>query len=88
MNSDIVAKLFSGLLIDALVVSAPLLLTTLVVGVVVSLLQVGTQIQEMSLTFGPKIVAAVAVLLVTGPLMLIYVVSVATRLIGSIPSLI
>lgn len=85
MNSDVVAKLFSGLLIDALVVSAPLLLTPLVVGVVISILQVVTQIQEMSLTFVPKIVAAVAVLLVAGPWMLNCVVSVATRLIGSIP---
>lgn len=88
MNTDIVAKLFSGLLIDALVVSAPLLLTTLVVGVAISILQVVTQIQEMSLTFVPKIVAAVGVLLVTGPWMLKYLVSVATRLIGSIPALV
>ena len=88
MNSDIAAKLFSSLLIDTLVVSAPLLLTTLVVGVVISVLQVVTQIQEMSLTFVPKIVAAVALLLVAGPWMLNYVVSVATRLIGSIPGLI
>jgi flagellar biosynthetic protein FliQ len=88
MNTDIAAKLFSSLMIDALVVSAPLLLTTLVVGVAISILQVVTQVQEMSLTFVPKIVAAVGVLLLAGPWMLNYLVSVATRLIATIPALV
>ena len=88
MNADLAAHLFGDLLLNAALIAAPLLLCTLVVGVIVSILQVVTQIQEMSLTFVPKIVAAVAVLLVAGPWMLNYVVTVATRLIGSIPSLI
>jgi flagellar biosynthetic protein FliQ len=88
MNADIAAKLFSGLLIDALLIAAPLLLTTLVVGVAVSILQVVTQIQEMSLTFVPKILAAVGVLLLAGPWMLNHLVDVAARLIASIPALV
>lgn len=88
MSPDVSLHLFAQLLWQALKVSAPLLLSVLAVGLLVSIFQVVTQIQEMSLTFVPKIVAAVAVLLVAGPWMLNYVVSVATRLIGSIPSLI
>jgi flagellar biosynthetic protein FliQ len=50
-----------------LVVSAPVLLTVLVVGLVVSIFQAATQINEATLSFVPKIVAAVAVLAISGP---------------------
>jgi flagellar biosynthetic protein FliQ len=51
-------------------VSAPLLLTVLVVGLVVSVFQAATQINEATLSFVPKIVAAVAVLAIMGPWMM------------------
>ena len=47
MTADLAAHLVSRLLIDALVLAAPLLVTTLAIGIVVSILQVVTQIQEM-----------------------------------------
>jgi flagellar biosynthetic protein FliQ len=50
-----------------LMVSAPILLTVLVVGLVVSIFQAATQINEATLSFVPKIVAAVAVLAAAGP---------------------
>jgi flagellar biosynthetic protein FliQ len=87
MTADLAAHLVSRLLIDALVLAAPLLVTTLAIGIVVSILQVVTQIQEMSLTFVPKVLGATLVLLVCGSWMLKYLVGVATRLISSIPSL-
>lgn len=87
MNTDLAAQLFSRLLIDALILSSPLLITTLCIGIAVSVLQVITQIQEMSLTFIPKVLGATAALLICGPWMLKYLVSVATRLITSIPTL-
>jgi flagellar biosynthetic protein FliQ len=51
-------------------VSAPLMITALVVGLVVSLLQALTQIQEMTLTFVPKILAMFAVMMLVLPFML------------------
>lgn len=74
------------LLWKAALISAPLLLTVLLVGVLVSVLQVITQIQEMSLTFIPKLIAAIAVLGVTGPWMLRELASFSTELINSIPN--
>jgi flagellar biosynthetic protein FliQ len=53
-----------------LMVSAPVLIVVLVVGLVVSVFQAATQINEATLSFVPKIVAAVAVLAVAGPWMM------------------
>ena len=60
MDIDQATDLIRHTLILALIVSAPMLLIGLAVGVVVSLLQAVTQIQEQTLTFVPKIVAMVA----------------------------
>jgi flagellar biosynthetic protein FliQ len=51
-------------------VAAPVLLTVLVVGLVVSIFQAATQINEATLSFVPKIIAAVAVLAIMGPWMM------------------
>jgi flagellar biosynthetic protein FliQ len=85
VRSDLAVQLFSQLIWNAVVVTAPLLLTTLVVGLVVSVLQVVTQVQEMSLTFIPKLVTTVAVLLVLGPWMLRRLVGYSAALINAIP---
>lgn len=57
-------------LVLLLMVAAPVLVTVLVVGLVVSVFQAATQINEATLSFVPKIVAAVAVLAVMGPWMM------------------
>ena len=75
-------------LIIALTVSAPMLLVGLVVGIVVSLLQAVTQIQEQTLAFIPKIVAIAAVLVIAGPWMLGQVLSYTTDLYNGIPGLV
>lgn len=85
MRSDVAMQLFAQLLWNAVIISAPLLLVTLAVGLVVSVLQVVTQVQEMSLTFIPKLIAAVVVLLVLGPWMLNRLVSFSAGLINAIP---
>ena len=69
-----------------LMVSAPLLLTVLVVGLVVSIFQAATQINEATLSFVPKIVAAVAVLGFAGPWMMTTLVEYLQRALQSIPS--
>ncbi len=69
-----------------LLVSAPVLLTVLLVGLVVSVFQAATQINEATLSFVPKVVAAVAVLAVAGPWMLTMLVEYIQRTLLAIPS--
>jgi flagellar biosynthetic protein FliQ len=69
-----------------LMVSAPILLTVLVVGLVVSIFQAATQIHEATLSFVPKVLAAVAVLAIAGPWMLTSLVEYIQRTLQSIPS--
>jgi flagellar biosynthetic protein FliQ len=68
-----------------LLVSAPILLSVLVVGLVVSVFQAATQINEATLSFVPKVVAAVAVLAVAGPWMLTMLVEYIQRTLLAIP---
>jgi flagellar biosynthesis protein FliQ len=68
-----------------LLVSAPILLSVLVVGLVVSVFQAATQINETTLSFVPKVVAAVAVLAVAGPWMLTMLVEYIQRTLLAIP---
>ncbi len=69
-----------------LMVAAPMLITVLVVGLVVSIFQAATQINEATLSFVPKIVAAVAVLAVMGPWMMQTLVDYLRSMLLSIPS--
>ena len=69
-----------------LMVSAPVLLTVLAVGLVVSIFQAATQINEATLSFVPKVVAAVAVLAVAGPWMLATLVEYLAATLQAIPS--
>ncbi|MES2719100.1 MAG: flagellar biosynthesis protein FliQ [Pseudomonadota bacterium] len=69
-----------------LLVSAPILLSVLVVGLVVSVFQAATQINEATLSFVPKVVAAVAVLAVAGPWMLTMLVEYIQRTLLAIPT--
>ena len=69
-----------------LMVSAPVLITVLVVGLVVSIFQAATQIHEATLSFVPKMIAAVAVLMFAGPWMLSTLVEYLQRMLQAIPS--
>jgi len=69
-----------------LLVSAPMLITVLVVGLVISIFQAATQINEATLSFVPKVVAAVAVLAITGPWMLTMLVEYIQRTLLAIPT--
>ena len=71
-----------------LMVSAPLLLVVLVVGLLVSIFQAATQINESTLSFVPKIVAAVLVLVVAGPWMLATLVEYIQRTLKSLPGVV
>lgn len=82
MDSDTAMHLLSETLLTAAKVCAPILLATLVVGVVISVLQVVTQIQEMTLTFIPKLMVVVMMFLMTGAWMMAVVVEFTKRLFG------
>ena len=69
-----------------LLVSAPLLITVLVVGLVISIFQAATQINEATLSYVPKVVAAVAVLAIAGPWMLTMLVEYIQRTLLAIPT--
>jgi flagellar biosynthetic protein FliQ len=86
MGRDLALTLASDTLWTALLVAAPVLILSMVVGLVISIFQVVTQIQEATLSFVPKIVVVILALIVLGPWMLTQVVGLATRLIGNIPS--
>ena len=71
-----------------LLVASPLLLAVLAVGVLVSVFQAATQINEATLSFVPKLLAAVAVLTLAGPWMLSTLVEYIQRTLQSIPQIV
>ncbi len=68
--------------------AAPLLLSALVVGLLIGMLQAATQINEMTLTFVPKLIVVGLVVTFAGPALLKALISYTTSLFGSIPDLI
>jgi flagellar biosynthesis protein FliQ len=71
-----------------LLVSAPMLGAALVTGLVVSIFQAATQINEMTLSFIPKLIALVAVIMAAGPWMLTLLTDYMTRMFTSIPQMV
>ena len=88
MDTDLVISLAIGAMELALKVALPLLLVGLGVGLVVSVFQAVTQIQEQTLTFIPKILATIVVMVVLGPWMLDQLLAYTRDLWLSIPQLI
>jgi flagellar biosynthetic protein FliQ len=88
MNADTVTSLAMQALTVTLEVSMPFLLAGLTVGLVVSVLQAVTSIQEPTLTFIPKILATGAVLALAGPWMLDQMLLYMHNLYVSIPSMV
>jgi flagellar biosynthetic protein FliQ len=71
-----------------LMLAAPLLLVALMVGLLVGVFQAATQINEMTLSFIPKLLGMATALVIAGPWMLKQLVSYTHNLIESIPSLV
>ncbi len=85
MTPQSVMTLAEQALMVTVLVAAPMLLTALVVGLIVSIFQAATQINEMTLSFIPKLLAIFAVMVVAGPWMLATLVDYMQRLLTSIP---
>ncbi|HEY6517388.1 MAG TPA: flagellar biosynthesis protein FliQ [Steroidobacteraceae bacterium] len=88
MTPDTVIAIGSRALEMALALAAPLLLAALVTGVVIGAFQAATSINEMTLSFIPKLIAIALTLAIAGPWMLKTLVSYTHELIVSIPGLI
>jgi flagellar biosynthetic protein FliQ len=69
----------------ALIVAAPMLVLGLVTGLIVSIFQAVTQIQEQTLTFIPKIVVSAVAILIFGPFMLAMLTSFTAHVFAAIP---
>ena len=87
MHADLALRMLGDLLWTGMLVCLPVLGLTMLVGLLVSVLQVVTQIQEMSLTFIPKLLTAAVSLLVFGPWILRTLTAFSTRLWSGIPDM-
>ena len=85
MDAQQVFTLGQQALLMLLMVAAPILIAVLVVGVLISVLQAATQINEATLSFVPKILAAVATLALAGPWMITQLVEYIQRTLQAIP---
>jgi len=88
MNAQMVLTMGQEALWMMLLISAPVLGIILLVGLVVSLFQAVTQINEATLAFVPKLVAAMAVFAIAGPWMLTSLIEYIRRTLEAIPSVV
>ncbi len=88
MTPESVISIGQQALLTLLLVSAPMLLAALAVGLLVSIFQAATQINEMTLSFIPKLIAVFATMVIAGPWMTGVLVDYIRRLITGIPGMI
>ena len=88
MNQDVAINLGMEAVTLSLKIGLPILAVGLVVGLVISVFQAVTQIQEMTLAFIPKILATIAVIVVAGPWMLSELLTYTEELYLGIPGLV
>lgn len=87
MEQEIVITMMQNVFILILELAAPVLIVSIVVGLLVSVFQTITQIQEATLTFVPKIIAGIATLIILLPWMLNIFVSRVHEMFNILPSL-
>jgi flagellar biosynthetic protein FliQ len=87
MNISEAVNLLRGGVMQTLLIAAPLLLIAMVVGLIISIFQATTSIQEQTLTFVPKIAAILGALILFGPWILASMVQFTVRLFGKIPGM-
>ena len=88
MTPDIIMTIGQRALETTIMLAAPLLLAALLVGLLVGVFQAATQINEMTLSFIPKLVGMAVTIVIAGPWMLKVIVSYTRELFESIPGLI
>jgi len=88
MNQEVILDVVKSGLTTTLLVAAPALITALVVGLIISIFQATTQIQEQTLTFVPKILAVFVVLLIAGSFMMNTLISFTNRIFSYISNIV
>lgn len=88
MSPEAVTTIGQQALWVTILISAPLLLSALAVGLLVGMFQAATQINEMTMSFIPKLLVMVVALVIAGPWMLDVIVNYTRQLMEQIPSLI
>lgn len=88
MEADRALNLLDDMLWQSLMVAAPILIATLAIGIVISVFQVATQIQEATLSYVPKLPVAAGLLILLGPLMMTRMTDFARGLYLAIPALV
>lgn len=88
MDADSVINVGRQAMEVTILLAAPVLLASLGVGLIIAMFQAATQINEVTLTFVPKLLAIAAVLLAAGPWMLRLITDFFTRLVENVPYLI
>ncbi len=88
MTPETVTTIGQQALWTTMLISAPLLLSALAVGLLVGIFQAATQINEMTMSFIPKLLVLVGALILAGPWMLSVIVSYTQRVFEQIPTLV
>ena len=87
MTEDFIVHIFREAFYTLLLISAPTLLVSLIVGLIISIFQAATSIQEMTLTFVPKIIVMAMTIVLTLPWILDVLMSFTVNLYSQIPTL-
>lgn len=87
MDSDRAVGLMNELLWHAMMVAGPVLVAALVTGLLISVFQVATQLQEMTLSYVPKLLVSGLVLVLLGPWMIHSITRFAIEMIAMVPQL-
>jgi flagellar biosynthetic protein FliQ len=88
MNPQFAAELLKALMLQAVAIATPILVTAMVVGLAVSLFQSVTSIQEQTLTFVPKALAIISLLIVLMPWLLRSLIEFTTAMIEKMPQMV
>ena len=88
MEADRALNLLDDMLWQSLMVAAPILIATLAIGIVISVFQVATQIQDATLSYVPKLLVAAGLLILLGPWMMTRMTDFARGLYLAIPALV
>jgi len=88
MTPEFAVELLKSMMFQALMLAAPLLVTAMIIGLIISLLQAVTTISEQTLTFAPKALAVVALMVVLLPWMVRSMIGFTTMIIEKIPQMV
>lgn len=88
MSENMVMSIIKDAIQTGLLIAAPILIVSLAVGLIISIFQATTQIQEQTLTFVPKIIAAAIIGLIAGPWMMHTIVNFTERIFALISNIV